>query len=119
MKVTVQPDGTIELEVTNGDGQAALDLIRSLGVREVAEPADESDDESDDEDVIWLDPAQLTKPLREAYDALAEFPRGAHVSVIAERMGKSQSLVNSRLVALRKRGFAEWLRSGTYRLAGE
>ena len=30
MKAFIHPDGTVELEIHNGDGQAALDLIRSL-----------------------------------------------------------------------------------------
>lgn len=119
MKVTVLPDGSVEFEVHDGDGQSALDLIRSLqGVREDESVEDKSVEDGGPVEVL-LDPALLTPTQRTVYDVLAEHPTGCHASAVAQELNLEQSIVNARLVALKNRGFAERLRPGTYRLAGE
>ena len=111
MKALIHPDGTVELEIHNGDGQAALDLIRSL------QGAGEATVEEEHE--VLLDSAVLTPAERSVYEVLAEHRNGCHVTVVATELTLSRSVANSRLVALTNRGFAERIMRGTYRLIGD
>ena len=122
MKVTVLTDGTVEMEVRNGDGQAALDLIRSLQgrVSEVTEWEFSEPDVLLDSAVIFQPRYMLLPPTeRSVYDVLAQHPTGCHVSVAAEELGVSRGIANARLVSLTNRGFAERILRGTYRLIGD
>lgn len=113
MKVTVLPSGSVEIEFHNGDHRSALALIRSLqGVREAVHVPVSGEE-------VLLDPAVLTAAQRSVYNVLAGHPTGCHISAVAEEMGMDKGIVNARLVSLTNRGFAERLRAGTYRLAGE
>ena len=107
MKVTIAADGTVELEVHNGEGQAALDLIRSLQAQTVPAPPVAAPSYS-------RQTASLTPLLREAMDVLAAYPEGCHYTALAEYLGLSPASANSRFQELRKRGFATWLRAGVY-----
>lgn len=111
MKVVVHADGSVEMEIHSGDGQTALDLIRSLqGVSEVV-----VEDDSDE----LLDSAVLSPCERTVYEVLELHPKGCHVSVVAEYLGLSRAITNARLVSLHNRGFTERIAKGTYRLRGE
>jgi len=105
MKVTIRPDGSMELDVANGDGQAALDLIRSLQ-GSTATPTKRQPN----------DPAALTPEQRKTYDVLTAHPSGCHYTVVAEYLDVSKSVANSRCNYLAGIGYAERIRSGVYRV---
>ena len=105
MKVTITPDGTIELDVSNGDGQAALDLIRSL---QVADPPPAP--------LQRHDPAALSPIQRGTLEVLQAHPEGCHYTVVAEFLGLSPSVANTRCQAVTHLGFAERIRAGVYRV---
>ena len=113
MKITVSPDGTLELEVTDGDSQAALEIIRSLQAPQGVAP--ESEGEPSPEPVEPRDPAALSRPQRETYEVIASHPQGCHYTKVAEILGLEPTVINSRLGGLRKLGYVEWIRAGVYR----
>ena len=122
MKVTITPDGSVELEVHNGEGQVALDLIRSLTAPE--QPASSTVDlgtlvhtlhklePTPDPSVEIL--AKLSPVLRSAMEVLLAYPDGCHYTVVAELLGIAITAANSRCQELRKRGLATWVASGVY-----
>lgn len=109
MKITLGADGSIELEVADGDGQAALDMIRSLTANGQGTPPPAKHSPTTPKAL-----ASLTYQQRQTYDILAAFPEGAHYTVVAEFLNVNPSAANSRLQNLRALGLATWLRSGVY-----
>lgn len=109
MKITLGADGSIELEVADGDGQAALDMIRSLTAngQGTLPPAKHSP-------TVPKAQASLTALQRQTYEVLAAFPEGAHYTVVAEFLNAKPSAANSRLQNLRVLGLATWVRAGVY-----
>ena len=103
MKITIAPDGTVELlDVTNGDGQVALDLIRSLQAKDPEKP-------------VTHDPSALTPTQKQTYEVLeAHAPHGCHYTSVAEFLGIDPSIANSRCNQLRILGYAERVRAGVY-----
>jgi len=118
MKVTITPDGSVELEVHNGEGQVALDLIRSLTAPE--QPASSTVDLGTLVHTLHkLEPsvellARLSPVLRSAMEVLLAYPDGCHYTVVAELLGIAITAANSRCQELRKRGLATWVASGVY-----
>lgn len=60
------------------------------------------------------DPASLTPKLREALEVLQVHPQGCHYLTMAEFLGVTGAVANSRCQTLRHLGFAEWKRAGVY-----
>jgi len=138
LKAFIHPDGTVELEIHNGDGQAALDLIRSLqGGREAeAKPiptlwsnrprkreAWESPDTAlingQGEPVAYVDIEALSPAEQTAYDALlalgATTPeKSVHVNKLAKHMKMGRGVVNARCVAATNRGWLTRHTKGAY-----
>lgn len=121
MKITVLPDGTIQMDVANGDGQTALDLIRSLqaaaGTREATKPvADEPHDESLCDETASELPAAvaaLTPKMRQVYEALDQYV-AAHYYQLAEDLQLSKEATNQRLGKLARAGIIRRTASGVY-----
>ena len=119
MKALIHPDGTVELEIHNGDGQAALDLIRSLqGASEVEQPAVDAEQVDEPEylreELLPMTAAELT-----VYDALlalgADTPGEAvHVGTLAQYMKLGRGIVNARCVSATNRGWLTRHRKGVY-----
>jgi hypothetical protein len=113
MKVNVKADGTVELDVSNGEGQAALDLIHALqadaraSARLVEEVAATRQAES----------AGLSQLLYRTWEYLVENdrPDGVHVSAVARAFGINDSAASERMQALLKAGNAKRSRRGYYR----
>jgi hypothetical protein len=133
MKVTINADGSVEFEVGNGDGQVALDLIRSLqqGDREVP-LTPWGEDELLAEEAFALAPgipkrqvhrrrvtaqhapkAALSKRLTEAYEALDQY-EAAHYIYIAKDLKIGGGAANQRLIKLCNRGIIRRLAAGIY-----
>lgn len=107
MKVTIAPDGTVELDVAPGDGQAALDLIRAMqGQQQPGPPPGPP-------------VARLTATQFTTYSVLREFPEGAYYADIAALLGMAgeESIVATRCNALTKTEppVAERVARGVYR----
>jgi len=102
MKIRVEADGTVEIDVNGGDAQAAVKLIRQLQ-REVA-PAARKDR-----------PAELTPRQWEVFAILAEHPDGVHYGMVEEKLGLTAAAANSRCQYLAQLGYAVRVRSGVYK----
>jgi hypothetical protein len=107
MKVTIAPDGTVELDVAPGDGQAALDLIRAMQGQQQPGPA------------AGPPVARLTVTQFATYSVLREFPEGAYYADIAALLGMAdeESIVATRCNVLTKTEppVAERVGRGVYR----
>ena len=107
MKVTIAPDGTVEMDVAPGDGQAALDLIRAMQGQQQPGPA------------TGPAVARLTALQFDTYSVLREFPEGAHYADIAAlmKMAGEESIVATRCNALTTTAppVAERVGRGVYR----
>lgn len=107
MKIKIGADGTLELEVADGDGAAALSLIRALqGGKTEPEKAES-------------DPAGLSRIQRDTYEVLAAHPEGCHYTVVAEFLGLTKSQANSRCQNLAHLGYAARIRAGVYQVTGD
>lgn len=104
MKIRIETDGTVEIDVNGGDAQAAVRLIRQLQAE--AAPAASVDR-----------PAELTPRQAAVYAVLAEHPDGCHYTVVSDRLpGLTQAAANSRCQYLLQLGYAVRVRSGVYRV---
>ena len=61
------------------------------------------------------DPDTLTPKQRIVYDALRNHPNGAHFSIIANELGMTNTVTNSRLNSLKRKGAVVRLASGVFR----
>lgn len=61
------------------------------------------------------DPDTLTPKQRVVYDALRNHPNGAHFSIIANELGLTTTVTNSRLNDLKNKGAVIRLASGVFR----
>lgn len=118
MKVTVIIDGLeVAMEVAAGDGQAALDLIRTL----------QSDAQRKQDTTLRSGTAkdaktpsgtgELNSIQYRTWSYLVEndTPNGVHVSSVARGFGISNAAANSRLLTLEKLGYAKRIHKGYYR----
>lgn len=113
LKAFIHPDGTVELEIHNGDGQAALDLIRSL------QGGREAEANGQGEPVARVDIEALSPAEQTAYDALlalgATTPeKSVHVNKLAKHMKLGRGIVNARCVAATNRGWLTRHTKGAY-----
>ena len=124
MKITISPDGTVQMEVANGDGQAALDMIRSLQHKDdiVPEQTTLADVMTnvhlvEGKDRRHAKAASLSPSQRETYDVLAAYPEGIHYTIVAEYLGVGKSVANTRCQAIANLGLAAYrIRAGVYKL---
>lgn len=116
MKVTVTPSGDVQLEVTDGDGAAAVELIHQLQ----ADAAQRRTDDEKQSHSVAL--ASLTAKQRKLYDVLCDFdqPQGCHVSGLAALLETTQGAVSHMLnVVLVPRHLARRVTRGHYRAIQE
>jgi len=127
MEVRINTEGEIIINITNGDGQAAFDLIDSLQNRakrkketsvrselmrdantKVAVPRPEGS-----EDVT----GELNRIQYRTWEFLCEndSPDGVHVSRVAQAFGLTRAAANTRLVVLTNTGYAKRVHRGYYR----
>ena len=104
MKIRVEADGTIELDVNGSDADAAVKLIRRLQ-NETAPAAPPRP----------LDSAGLTPMQAETYRILAECGDGCHYTAVQAKLGLTPAAANSRCQYLVHLGYAERIRAGVYR----
>lgn len=105
MKITLTDDGSIQIDASEKEGPAVLDILRSLrngnGAAPVAAPT-------------APDPAQLTPLQRSTWDILAAHPEGCHYTVVAEYQNVPGTIAATRYNQLRLLGFATRIRAGVY-----
>lgn len=145
MKVRITPNGDVEFDVSNGEGQAALDLIRAIQnqMRASTNVVDEAPrtyferleklrqenfsipEEPNNgclPEVIHTTPmssrlASLSRTQRATYEALIEFDSedGVHVSALGTLLETSDGAINHRLALLEHRGLVTRVTRGHYR----
>lgn len=104
MKVRIEPDGTVELELDNPQQmEPALRLVNQLRGAE-AEPAEG-------------DLNGLTSEQYNLWSWLVEndSPNGIHLAAIARHVGCSNGAATQRAITLMRAGVLERLRRGVYR----
>jgi len=120
MKVTVTANGEVVLDITNGDGQAALDLIHALQEDARRKEVSASRQEASRAAATMV-PISGTKELNEiqyrtwSYLCDNDVAGGVHVSQVAHAFGINNMAANSRLLTLHKAGYAERTAKGYYR----
>lgn len=109
MKVNVKPDGTVELDVSTGEGAAALDLIEAMQKRAQRQQVDRA--------TRATGSAELNQPLYETWEYLCEHDSeyGLHIAGVARALGINDKACSYRLRTLRDMGFAEVVTRGKYR----
>ena len=141
MKVRITPNGDVEFDVSNGEGQAALDLIRAIQKSQahtVPIPEDvpqtyfeklenlrnnlAQEHAQEIPEVIHTTPmssrmASLSRSQRATYEALIEFDNedGVHVSALGTLLDTSDGAISHRLALLEHRGLVKRVSRGHYR----
>lgn len=114
MKVHILPDGSVELDVSsgNGDSAAAAALIHQLR-------ADAKDAETQQVDAhLYQVTASLTAKQRKLYEVLTDFDQetGCHVTGLAALMETTEGAMSHQLSILLDRGLVYRVSRGHYRL---
>lgn len=104
MKIRVEADGAIEIDVNGDNAEAAVKLIRRLQGNTAPAAA------------VPADSAGLTPMQAEVFDILVKCPDGCHYSVVKRKLSLSRAAANSRCQYLVKLGYAERIRAGVYRV---
>ena len=114
MKVNVKADGTVELEVSNGEGQAAIDLIHALQADARRQAADAAANVSR---AALAQSGGLNSVQYQAWEVLCENDCvvGVTVAAIARELKIKHSTASQRLLTLVKLGYAERVATGRYR----
>lgn len=117
MKVTVTPEGVVTLEVTNGDGQVALDMIRALQAeskKPAAKPRAKSrkKTQSKKKDEVGIQPS--------LFDALSwmadnDSEDGVTAVDLAQQASISNGAAGQRIQKLLKAGYVYRVSTGHYR----
>ena len=117
MKVTVNACGDVILDVSNGDGQAALDLIHALQADARKKKDSEAHSTTMKESRTIVGDSGLNKIQYRTWEYLCEQDRtdGIHVSAVAQSFGISTPAANTRLIVLVKMGYAKRVHRGYYR----
>jgi len=113
MKVHLLPDGTVELEVGSGDGQAALDFIDAMQARH----RDSQKLRAEIEASRAAETVNLSALLYRTWEFLVENdrPEGVHISAVARAFGCPDTAASARMKELLKQGNAKRVRRGYYR----
>ena len=115
MKVHILPDGTVELEVANGEGHEALDLIEIMQARARQKMAIQRME--DDRIEKASEDSHLDKHQYRTWEYLCENDSvaGIHLSQLAKDFGLTNSAANQRLLVLVRLGYARRVKRGYYR----
>ena len=112
MKITLADDGSIQIDASEKEGAAALDILRTLVPG--WEPRRQRRTSTSDRTPAAPDPAQLTPLQRSTWDILAAHPEGCHYTVVAEYQSVPGTIAATRCNQLRLLGFATRIRAGVY-----
>jgi hypothetical protein len=117
MKVHINSDGTVELDVVDGESHAAIELIDALQARrrESIQLADDVRESRAGETV------NLTAALYRTWEFLVnnDCPSGVHISAVARAFAITDASASSRLKDLLKQGNAKRIRRGYYRATSD
>lgn len=117
MKVHINSDGTVELDVVDGESHAAIELIDALQARRRTsiQLADEVRESRAGET------ANLTASLYRTWEFLVnnDNPDGVHISAVARAFACGNIAATDRLKALLKQGNAKRVRRGYYRATSD
>lgn len=135
MKIRIEADGTVEIDVNGGDAQAAVALIRQLQTEAatpaarvvppvptltavpVAAPRVRANPFVGSYRQETKDPAPLTPKQRRIYEMIAQFDDGCHYSVLLpELKPMTPKAVNSACNRLCNDGYVTRPRDGVYRV---
>jgi hypothetical protein len=107
MKVTINHKGEVELDISNGDGQAAMDLIRSL----------QADARRKHVDMAKVSTGRLNALQFKTWEFLAEndCEVGVHVDAIGRHLGITPGAAGQRCYTLVSLGYASRVSNGRYR----
>lgn len=117
MKVHINSDGTVELDVVDGESHAAIELIDALQARrhESIKLADETRESRAGET------ANLSSALYRTWEFLvnSDTPDGVHISAVARAFAITDACASSRLKELLSQGNAKRVRRGYYRATSD
>lgn len=120
MKVIISANGDVVLDITNGDGQTAIDLIHALQADARQKEASKNRSLTSRESQTMV-PTGGTGKLNtiqyRTWEYLCEndIASGVHVSQVAHAFGLSNTSANARLVTLFNLGYAQRVAKGYYR----
>ena len=117
MKITVNPDGSFELDVQQGDSATALEFINEVTGASVKKKVNESRSASLTLAAEKVEGSNLNKLQYITWEFLVEndTANGIHVSFLARQFGILQTTANSRLLTLEQKGYAKRVAKGYYR----
>lgn len=121
MEVRVNKDGEVILNIANGDGQAAIDLIRALQGEAAAtaklKKHSEERSASLKEASIKTGTGNLNQLQYRTWEYLTDNDciDGIHVSQLAHAFGITTAAANTRVMTLHKLGYAKRIRKGYYK----
>lgn len=117
MKVHINSDGTVELDVVDGESHAAIELIDALQARrhESIKLADDVRESRAGES------ANLTATLYRTWEFLVnnDCPDGVHISAVARAFACGDAAASARMKELLKQGNAKRIRRGYYRATSD
>lgn len=115
MKIHINPDGSMELDVAAGDGKTAAEFVAAVQDRHKQEV------EANEAVVVTRERAAETANLSAVMYRTWEFlvendrPEGVHTSAVARAFGIPDTTAIARLRDLLKEGNAKRVRRGYYR----
>jgi hypothetical protein len=117
MKVTVNADGDIVLDITSGDTESAMNLIDALQSRAANKRASEIRSEVAVQAQTKVGTSNLNAIQYRTWEFLCEndCSAGIHVSAVARGFAISNAAANTRLIVLEKMGYAKRVQRGYYR----
>jgi hypothetical protein len=117
MEIKVSADGEITLNVTNGETDKAVDLIRALRCDAQRAKTSANRSKSMAEAAQKVDDSELNQLQYRTWEFLCENdnPDGVHVSQLAKAFGLNRAAANTRLVVLTNMGYAKRVHKGYYR----
>lgn len=117
MKVIVNPDGSFELDVKQGDASVALEFIQASQSSAKEKKVSQSRSESMLLAATKVEDSHLNALQYRTWEFLCENDNsdGIHVSQLAKAFGINRAAANTRLVVLTNMGYAKRVAKGYYR----
>lgn len=121
MKIRIETDGTMEIDVNGGDAQAAVKLIRQLQQADTAPaavPVLRPSPFEGSHRQATRDPAGLNAAQRRVYDIIAAHGEGCHFSTVHAEMadGRTDKAINGVCNRLCNAGYVTRLTAGVYQV---
>jgi hypothetical protein len=117
MEIKVSADGEVTLNVTNGETDKAIDLIRALQYEAQRKQVSARRSKSMKDAAVKVDDTNLNQLQYRTWEFLCEndTAEGVHVSQLAKAFGLNRAAANTRLVVLTNMGYAKRVHKGYYR----